>query len=41
MENKPQLTQNFPLKIIASYLKVSPETLSRSREKFAKNKFTS
>nr|WP_068888740.1 Crp/Fnr family transcriptional regulator [Pedobacter panaciterrae] len=41
MENKPQLIQKFPLKIIASYLKVSPETLSRSREKFAKNKFTS
>ena len=28
---KPQLTQAFPLKMIASYLKVAPETLSRVR----------
>lgn len=40
-ENKPQLLQKFPLKIIASFLKITPETLSRVREKFAKNKFNS
>ena len=40
-ENKPQLLQKFPLKVIASFLKITPETLSRVREKFAKNKFTS
>jgi CRP-like cAMP-binding protein len=40
-ENKPQLLQKFPLKMIASFLKVTPETLSRVREKFAKSKFNS
>lgn len=34
--NKPQLLQLFPLKVIASYLKITPETLSRVRERFAK-----
>jgi len=29
--SKPQLFQSFPLKMIASYLKISPETLSRIR----------
>ena len=31
MENKPQFLQVFPLKLIASYLKITPETLSRVR----------
>jgi CRP-like cAMP-binding protein len=38
-ENRPELLQQFPLKIIASFLKITPETLSRVREKFVKNKF--
>jgi CRP-like cAMP-binding protein len=31
LENKPQLLRVFPLKYIASYLKIAPETLSRVR----------
>jgi len=31
LENKPRLIQTFPLKYIASYLKIAPETLSRVR----------
>lgn len=30
-EVKPQITQVFPVKMIASYLKIAPETLSRIR----------
>lgn len=37
LENRPQLIQAFPLKMIASYLKMSPETLSRVREKMSKS----
>ncbi|MFW0717481.1 Crp/Fnr family transcriptional regulator [Pedobacter sp. N23S346] len=33
LKNRPKLIQNFPLKMIASYLKITPETLSRVREK--------
>lgn len=36
LENKPQLLQKFPQKIIASYLKMTPETLSRVRKRFSK-----
>jgi CRP-like cAMP-binding protein len=31
LEHRPQLLQKFPLKYIASYLKIAPETLSRVR----------
>ena len=41
LDNRPELIQKFPLKIIASYLKISPETLSRVRESFSKGKITS
>lgn len=33
LHNKPEIIQKFPQKIIASYLKVSPETLSRVRKR--------
>lgn len=41
LTHKPDLLQQFPLKVIASYLKITPETLSRVREQLAKGKFTS
>ncbi len=41
LDNRPQLLQAFPLKIIASYLKITPETLSRVREKLARGKIVS
>ena len=37
LENKPKLLQAFPQKLIASYLKITPETLSRVRQRFSKN----
>ncbi|NRB63931.1 MAG: Crp/Fnr family transcriptional regulator [Saprospiraceae bacterium] len=33
LENKPKLLQVFPQKMIASYLKITPETLSRVRKR--------
>lgn len=36
LNNRPALLQAFPLKIIASYLKMTPETLSRVREKISR-----
>src|SRR5215211_5594036 len=35
LSNKPQLIQRFPLKYIASYLDITPETLSRVRKNLA------
>lgn len=34
-EVKPELTKVFPIKMIASYLKVAPETLSRVRANYS------
>ncbi|RYJ44887.1 Crp/Fnr family transcriptional regulator [Flavobacterium beibuense] len=36
MGNTPDLVQAFPLKFIASYLKIAPETLSRVRLQWAR-----
>jgi CRP-like cAMP-binding protein len=36
LDNNPELLQKFPQKIIASYLKMTPETLSRVRKRFSK-----
>lgn len=36
LENKPEIIQRFPQKLIASYLKITPETLSRVRNRFSK-----
>lgn len=33
-QSKPQLTKVFPIKMIASYLKIAPETLSRVRANY-------
>ncbi|MEO5563434.1 MAG: hypothetical protein ABIR18_08365, partial [Chitinophagaceae bacterium] len=41
LDNKSGLLQKFPLKLIASYLKITPETLSRVRESFSKGKIAS
>ncbi|ULQ53206.1 Crp/Fnr family transcriptional regulator [Flavihumibacter fluvii] len=41
LDNKPELLKKFPLKYIASYLKITPETLSRVRENFARGKIIS
>jgi CRP-like cAMP-binding protein len=38
LAHQPALIQHFPLKIIASYLKITPETLSRVRESLARSK---
>lgn len=36
LDHRPDLIQQFPLKIIAAYLKITPETLSRVRDKLSK-----
>ena len=36
LTNRPQLIQAFPLKMISSYLKLTPETLSRVRKSISK-----
>ena len=38
LNNSPQLIQEFPLKMIASYLKITPETLSRSERRLSGDK---
>jgi len=36
LKNRPELIQKFPQKLIASYLKITPETLSRVRHRLLK-----
>lgn len=36
LKSKPQLLQKFTQRMIASYLKITPETLSRVRNRFSK-----
>ena len=36
LNNRPRLIQAFPLKMISSYLKLTPETLSRVRKSISK-----
>jgi CRP-like cAMP-binding protein len=36
LDSQPQLLHLFPLKVIAAYLKITPETLSRVRERLAR-----
>lgn len=36
LDHRPALLQHFPLKLIASYLKITPETLSRVREQISR-----
>ncbi|MBT33943.1 MAG: hypothetical protein CMO01_30130 [Thalassobius sp.] len=36
LDNKPALLQKFPQRLIAAYLKITPETLSRVRNRFSK-----
>ena len=38
LKNKPELIQKFPQKLIASYLKITPETISRVRHRLSKHK---
>ncbi len=36
LKNKPEIIQKFPQTLIASYLKITPETLSRVRKRLSK-----
>ncbi|WP_109300022.1 Crp/Fnr family transcriptional regulator [Aquimarina sp. AU474] len=36
LKNKPEILQKFPQTLIASYLKITPETLSRVRKRLSK-----
>jgi CRP-like cAMP-binding protein len=37
IKHKPALLQKFPQKMVASYLKITPETLSRVRRRFSQS----
>lgn len=38
LDHRPGVIQNFPLRIISSYLKITPETLSRVRHSLARSR---
>jgi CRP-like cAMP-binding protein len=40
LNNRPRLIQTFPLKMISSYLKMTPETLSRVRKSISRRKIS-
>lgn len=41
LDHRPDLIQAFPLKVVAAYLKITPETLSRVRESFSRGRRSS
>jgi len=40
LNNRPRLLQDFPLKMVSSYLKLTPETLSRVRKSIGRGRIS-